>query len=198
MNKKSILANYPLANLHQDRDAALYAPFFQFNGKDLGFVPMRAAIADGIVRVETNNEELSKYKNLYGFPYWGPAFVKTYIMEKSKTAKGIQVFATESVIGKMSPGQKKIFDTANVIGSVSVGDHGEERFFRANWLALVQTLSNRILEQQGLDPSKENIGIKYLARIVWTAQKWVENGNEWDKMYGQSILEMRDTLDRFL
>ncbi len=175
----------------------LYAPFFQFNGKDLGFVPMRAAIADGIVRVETNAKELDQYKNLFGFPYWGPAFVKTYQMEKDKRATGIQVFATESVIKKMNADQQRLF-VDRLIGSVGLGDHGNEQFFSANWLARVPALSDRVLEEQGLDPTENEMGIKYLARIIWTATKWVENGDNYYKMYGKSILEMRDTLDKYI
>lgn len=109
---------------------------FIFDHQNIIPIPMRASISSGLVRVAENNNEIEKVKNFKGFPFWGPAFVKTHLMEK-QGVKGINVFITDTVASLINEKFQDLVIKSDNDGTVDVLGEGKEKYHIYNWCMLM-------------------------------------------------------------
>lgn len=170
-------------------------PFIMFSGKDIRPVPMRGAIADGLIQV-FESDEVKNIKNFNGFPFWGPAFVKTYLMEK-KGQKGINIFITESVKNKLKEQSHKdsVIEKTQTSNVDVYGESGETVFL-VNWCKLLPEFVDDYLEKsmpEHYDPKGE-YGIKTLAFFLKAAEQWKSSEDESLQQMGSHMYELRDLI----
>lgn len=174
----------------------LYTPSF-FKPSKVSLIPMRAALANGLIRVE-EGESLKELTNLRTFPFWGPAFVKTYLMEKTKEAKGIHIFISESVANQLDEDTCKSVLREAPVDTVSVSTKDEESFYKVNWISLIPKLTFDGTQLSEAATEIENFDAKLIAHLSAIAETWVKGNDQHFQIYGQSILDLKEDLENRL
>ena len=141
-----------------------------FNPTQSPLIPMRAALATGLVRVATDKQALQELNNFYCLPYWGAALAKVYLMEKLGP-KGMRVFVTDSVKSRLGTNSLKWVQTE--VGKVGIHGQGKEAYHELNWLLHAPIGGANLME-------------KFIDHAVVLAQK----GSVKQIIVGSSVLEL--------
>lgn len=133
-------------------------------------IPLRGAISTGLSEIRDDKQALTKIPNFHYMPYFGSAFVKTYLMEKL-APKGMRVFVTESVKDKIEQTGSQLSPS---MGSVGVLNGQKEPYYELNWL------DNSVLD----DPIGHTTFGSELSKV---AQIFREKGSSYQKDIGLSL-----------
>lgn len=167
---------------------------FIFNYKEIHPIPMRASIATGLIRVAENQKEIEQIKNFKGYPFWGPAFVKTHLMEKHGR-KGLHIFITESAHNLLDVNIQDLVIKDKYVSSVDVFNESKEDYYLYNWCLLLPEIVEEYLKVSlaGQYDPNGNYGEKTLAYFIQAANEWMSSEDEYLKQFGAELLALKNS-----